>query len=68
MKELQSNIDILQRKLVQLKDNIIKDKGLSRGQIHFLDAYLTVVDDYINKSLDILDDDKYREALLELDA
>ena len=65
-KPVSDNITILQRKLVGLKDSVNMFK-VSKGKAHFMKVYLDVISEYIDKSLDLLDEDKYREALKELD-
>jgi len=65
-KVLTNNIDVLQRKLVGLKDAIYY-KTISKGQAKFVQVYIEVMSEYIEKSLDALDVDKYREALEELE-
>lgn len=64
-KQLLDNITILQRKLVGLKDTIGK-KTLSPGQIRFISVYLNIISEYIDKNLDLLDENKYKEILKEI--
>ena len=59
---LMEDIDVLQRNLTGLKDAIYR-RPISSGQERFLMTYLEVISDYVNKGLDILDEDKYREEL-----
>lgn len=63
---IEDNIVTLQRKLVGLKDSV-SGVELSRARAKFMNTYLEIIFEYINKSLDILDEDKYREALRDLD-
>lgn len=63
---IEENIVTLQRKLVGLKDSV-KRHELSRARAKFMNTYLEIIFEYINKSLDILNEDKYREALRELE-
>ena len=63
---LTKNIDVLQRKLVGLK-SAIYHKTTSKGQAKFIQVYIEVISEYIEKSLDALDVDKYKEALIELE-
>jgi hypothetical protein len=65
-KELNINIEIMNRKLLELKD-YIKTNNISKGQIKFIEVYMSVALDQINKSLNILDKNKYKEVLTELD-
>jgi hypothetical protein len=66
VKETIRNIEILQRKLVGLKDTVSRKK-ISPGQSMFMDTYLHVVSEYLDRSLDLMDENKYREALLEIE-
>ena len=61
-----SDIDILQRKLTGLKDAMSR-RPLSAGQERFIMTYLEMISDFIDKGLDILDENKYREELKMLD-
>lgn len=63
---LKENTRVLQRKLVGLGDAINR-RSISAGQERFLMTYLEVVSEYIEKGLDILDENKYREELRLLD-
>lgn len=63
---LLEDINVLQRKLTGLRDSIYRGP-LSSGQERFIRAYLEIVSDYIEKGLDIIDEDKYREQLKLLD-
>ena len=63
---LSENIDVLQRRLTGLKDTINK-RELSKGQAKFIKVYLDVISEYTDKGLDIFDENKYREALIELE-
>jgi hypothetical protein len=60
------NVTILQRRLTGLKD-AVNLHNMSKGKASFMLVYLDIIDEYITKSLDLLDNDKYREALKELD-
>lgn len=64
--QLTDNITKLQRNLVGLED-AIKRTQLSKGQAAFVKIYLDVIAEHISKGLDVLDEDRYREELLNLD-
>ena len=59
---LLNNINIIQRKLTGLGD-YTKRTELSLGQIKFIQIYLELINDYMQKSFDIFDDKKYGELL-----
>ena len=63
---IKNNINIIDRSLVNLKD-LVAARKISKGQEAFINTYLSVVVEYINKSIDIFDADYYREQLEELD-
>lgn len=65
-KQLIDNITTVQRNIVALKEGIMKFET-SKGQVKFLNTYITVVNDYIKRSVEVLDIEKYREMLEELD-
>lgn len=65
-KTVAENVTILQRRLTGLKDAVNLHK-MNKGKASFMLVYLDIIDEYITKSLDLLDNDKYREALKELD-
>jgi len=62
---IRNNIDILARKLVALRDNVIIME-VSKGQETFINMYLELLDENLNKALEILDRKKYHEAVSEL--
>ena len=64
--QLIKNITILQRNLVGLKD-AVTFRNITKGQETFMNVYLDIISDHINKSLDLLDNDKYREMLLSIE-
>lgn len=64
--QLIKNITILQRNLAGLKD-AVTFRNITKGQEAFMNVYLGIISDHINKSLDLLDSDKYREVLLSLE-
>jgi hypothetical protein len=63
---LANNITVLQRKLLGLKDSLGKFE-LSNGQTRFIQIYLETIDDYIEKGLSIMDEEKYKEVLIDLE-
>lgn len=63
---LDANLDIIQRKHTGLKDSIYR-KNLSAGQIVFLNTYMGVIMEQFDKCFDVLDEEKYREMLIELE-
>ena len=63
---LLNNINIIQRKLTGLGD-YTKRTELSLGQIKFIQIYLELINDYMQKSFDIFDDKKYGELLDSLE-
>lgn len=65
-KSLIENTRILQRKLKGLGDSIFR-RPISAGQERFLMTYLEMIDEFVEKGLDIIDEDKYREVLAELE-
>jgi hypothetical protein len=65
-KILLDNINIIQRNLTSLKD-IVTRSDVNNGQLKMISVYLDVSNDYVNKSIDILDDKKYKEMLIELE-
>lgn len=65
-KSITDNITILQRRLVGLKDSV-NLTSIGKGEASFMFVYLNIISEYIDKSLDLLDEDKYRELLKELD-
>lgn len=65
-KNLKSNVDILQRRLDGLKKGI-GFIPISEAKYKFLMVYFDVISEYTDKSFDILNEDKFREALLELE-
>jgi len=65
-KTIKGNIDIIERKLVQIKDLLIA-RNTSLGQQAFINTYLGVTVDYLERTIDIFDADYYKEQLKELD-
>jgi hypothetical protein len=63
---LDANADVIARKLTGLKDQILRTQ-LSSGQILFLNTYMGVIIDQFDKCFDVLDVDKYKEMLIELE-
>jgi hypothetical protein len=61
------DINVLQRKLTGLKDSIYR-KPISPGQERFIRTYLEIISEYIEKGLDVVDEDKYREQLKLLES
>lgn len=63
---LDANADIIDRKLTGLKDQIFR-KPLSKGQMLFLNTYMGVIIDHFDKCFDVIDVDKYKEILINLE-
>ena len=63
---LDANANVINRKLTGLKDQILRTQ-LSAGQILFLNTYMGVIIEQFDKCFDVLDVDKYREMLIELE-
>lgn len=63
---IDNNIDIFNRKLLDLKEAIKLGK-VTKGQLKFIEVYMNIALEHLDKSLDILDKKKYEELLLELD-
>ncbi len=61
-----NNVDVINRKLLKLK-NSITTAELTKGQYKFINMYIDIIDEYVEKSLDILDVNYYKEALMILD-
>jgi hypothetical protein len=63
---LQENIDVLQRRLSGLKSEVAKNV-VSDAQKRFLAIYQETINDYIDKSFDVLDVDKFNQILIDLE-
>jgi hypothetical protein len=64
--QVDNEIEILERKLLIVKENV-KLFDLTRGQEKFVLVYLDVVDSYLDKCLDALNYESYREQLREME-
>lgn len=60
------NVNILQRRLSGLKDAMAKN-GISDAQKKFLSVYQEVINEYVDKSFDILDVNKFKQTLIEME-
>jgi hypothetical protein len=63
---LMFNIEILQRNLTTLRDLLYREQ-ISKGQERFVMVYLEGIQEFIDKSVGILNRDKYLEELTLLD-
>ena len=64
--DLKEEINVINRNLKGLRDNIHR-KSMTDGQKRFMRAYFDVINEFIGKGLNILDVDKYREELRNLE-
>ena len=63
---LKENIDVLSRNLKSLRDRLHRTT-ISKGQERFIMTYFEVIDEFIGKSFDIMDKDRYHEELKNMD-
>ena len=63
---LMFNIEILQRNLTTLSDMLCREQ-ISKGQEAFIMVYLEGIQEFIDKSVGLLDRERYLEELSLLD-
>lgn len=63
---LKLNVDVLQRRLTGLKKGL-STLPISDGQYRFMMIYFDTISEYTDKAFDLLNENKYRELLIQLE-